>query len=115
MKIFLKISKKCSKMGESDRFKNITVVKPTNISEIGEDPNSLSQEALAYEQVEELKASYKRKEGSVPIALLNEVQNRKRQICKFVKMFAWVLRFVYNMLVMFLFCFSKFIVSVHKN
>ena len=73
-------------MNEVDKFKNITVVKPTVINEIGEDPNSFSQEALADERLEEAKAAIKRKEELLDYSHKNSLW--------FVKIINWLTKFV---------------------
>jgi len=67
-------------------LKNITVAKPTNINNIWDDPNSLSQESLAYERVEELKAAYKRKEELLDYHHKNSLW--------FVKVINWLTKFL---------------------
>ena len=73
-------------MDDLGKFKNITAIKPTNINEFGEDPNSLSHESLAYEKLEELKAAYKRKEELLDY-------NHKNSLW-FVKVINWLTKFV---------------------
>lgn len=80
-------------MTESDKFSNITVVKPKNIEEFGNDPNLISQEALAYEKVneknnriKELEAEYTRKQELLDSYHKNSLW--------FVKVINWLTKFL---------------------
>jgi len=73
-------------MADVDKFKNITAVKPANISELGDDPQSSSQEALADERLEEYKAAIKRKEELLDYNHENSLW--------FVKIINWLTKFI---------------------